>query len=68
MGSSATADGFHGLELFASRVPWRAAVRHPRLQHIHVSFTKNNGSSSSHLRVLHSFANNGYEIFMSQQM
>lgn len=36
-GSTATADGFHGLEHFASRVPQQAAVRHPGQQHIRVS-------------------------------
>lgn len=36
-GFTATADGFHGLEHFASRVPQQAAVRHPRQQHVCVS-------------------------------
>lgn len=36
-GSTATADGFHCLEHFASRVPEQASVRHPRERHVRVS-------------------------------
>lgn len=36
-GSTATADGFHGLEHFAGTVPQQASVRYPRERHVRVS-------------------------------